>query len=32
VPLPDNDGGYAPDARADEDVWPTQVARAVTSE
>ncbi len=31
VPLPDNDGGYAPDARADEDVWPAQVARRVTS-
>src|SRR5206468_4307549 len=27
VPLPDNDGAYAPDARADEDVWPLQVAR-----
>ena len=31
VPLPDNDGGYAPDARADEDVWPAHVARRVTS-
>ena len=27
VPLPDNDGGYAPDARADEDVRPAAVAR-----
>ena len=27
VPLPDNAGAYAPDARADEDVWPTEVAR-----
>ncbi len=27
VPLPDNDGGHAPDARADQDVWPAQVAR-----
>ena len=27
LPLPDNEGGYAPDARADEDVWPSQVAR-----
>jgi tRNA (cytidine/uridine-2'-O-)-methyltransferase len=27
VPLPDNDGAYAPDARADEDVWPLHVAR-----
>jgi tRNA (cytidine/uridine-2'-O-)-methyltransferase len=27
VPLPDNDGSYAPDARADEDVRPAQVAR-----
>lgn len=31
VPLPANDGGYAPDARADEDVWPAQVARRVSS-
>ncbi|MSR62213.1 MAG: tRNA (uridine(34)/cytosine(34)/5-carboxymethylaminomethyluridine(34)-2'-O)-methyltransferase TrmL [Planctomycetes bacterium] len=31
VPLPDNDGGYAPDARADEDVRPVQVARRVPS-
>src|SRR5262245_35978801 len=31
VPLPDNDGAYAPDARADEDVWPAEVARRVTS-
>jgi len=30
VPLPDNDGGYAPDARADEDVRPAQVARRVS--
>lgn len=29
VPLPDNDGAYAPDARADEDVWPADVARRV---
>jgi tRNA (cytidine/uridine-2'-O-)-methyltransferase len=27
LPLPDNDGSYAPDARADEDVWPADVAR-----
>jgi tRNA (cytidine/uridine-2'-O-)-methyltransferase len=27
VPLPDNDGGYAPDARADEDVRPAEIAR-----
>jgi len=27
VPLPANDGAYAPDARADEDVWPAAVAR-----
>lgn len=27
VPLPENDGAYAPDARADEDVWPAEVAR-----
>lgn len=26
-PLPANDGAYAPDARADEDVWPADVAR-----
>ena len=26
VPLPDNDGAYAPDARADEDVWPLEIA------
>ena len=31
VPLPDNDGGHAPDARADEDVRPAQVARRVPS-
>ena len=30
VPLPDNDGAYAPDARADEDVRPAQVARRGT--
>lgn len=30
VPLPDNDGGYAPDARADQDVRPAQVAQRVT--
>jgi len=30
VPLPANDGAYAPDARADEDVWPADVARRVT--
>jgi tRNA (cytidine/uridine-2'-O-)-methyltransferase len=29
VPLPDNDGAYAPDARADEDVRPADVARRV---
>jgi len=28
VELPDNDGSYAPDARADEDVWPADVARS----
>src|SRR6185436_9549229 len=27
VPLPANDGAYAPDARSDEDVWPVHVAR-----
>jgi tRNA (cytidine/uridine-2'-O-)-methyltransferase len=27
VPLPANDGSYAPDARADEDVWPAEIAR-----
>jgi tRNA (cytidine/uridine-2'-O-)-methyltransferase len=27
VPLPENDGRYAADARADEDVWPAEVAR-----
>jgi tRNA (cytidine/uridine-2'-O-)-methyltransferase len=27
VALPDNDGAYAKDARADEDVWPADVAR-----
>ena len=27
VPLPDNDGAYAPDARADEDVRPAEIAR-----
>lgn len=27
VPLPANDGAYAPDARADEDVWPAEMAR-----
>jgi tRNA (cytidine/uridine-2'-O-)-methyltransferase len=27
VPLPENDGGYAPDARRDEDVRPAAVAR-----
>ena len=32
VPLPDNAGAYAPDARADEDVWPAQVARRMGSE
>jgi tRNA (cytidine/uridine-2'-O-)-methyltransferase len=31
VPLPDNDGAYAPDARADEDVWPAEVARRASS-
>lgn len=31
VALPENDGSHAPDARADEDVWPAQVARRVTS-
>jgi len=30
VPLPENDGAYARDARADEDVWPHHVARQVT--
>jgi len=29
LPLPENDGAYAPDARADEDVWPAQVAQRV---
>jgi tRNA (cytidine/uridine-2'-O-)-methyltransferase len=27
VPLPENDGAHAPDARSDEDVWPAHVAR-----
>ena len=29
VPLPENDGAYAPDARADQDVWPVEVASRV---
>jgi tRNA (cytidine/uridine-2'-O-)-methyltransferase len=29
VPLPDNDGACAPDARADVDVGPVRAARAV---
>jgi tRNA (cytidine/uridine-2'-O-)-methyltransferase len=31
VPLPANDGAYAPDARADEDVRPAHVARRAAS-
>lgn len=27
VPLPENDGRYEPHPRADEDVWPSEVAR-----
>jgi len=29
VPLPDNDGAFAPDARADQDVWPVEVASRI---
>ncbi len=32
VPLPDNDGAYLADARRDEDVWPSDVARRVAAE
>ncbi len=32
VPLPENDGRYEPDARRDEDVWPSEVARRAAVE
>jgi tRNA (cytidine/uridine-2'-O-)-methyltransferase len=31
VALPANDGAHEPDARADEDVWPAEVARRIAS-